>query len=152
MPDSFVFNSASPRFGLPFLFSGQAQKEVWVNEAHARTDALLHCAVEGEAATPPADPDEGENWIVAPDATGAWAGKDGAIACHQGNNWLFATPRDGMRILDRSTGQERRFWGEWKFPSIPLEPTGGSVVDAEARAALGELIAALRVSGAFPTD
>jgi hypothetical protein len=152
MADTFVFSSASPRFGLPLLFAGQTQKEVWVNEALARTDALLHCAVEGEASAPPADPVDGENWIVSPDATGVWTGYEGCIACRQGGNWLFATPCDGMRILNRSTGQEFRFLGEWKIPAVPVEPTGGSVVDAEARAALGELIAALRVSGAFPTD
>lgn len=152
MTDAFVFSSSSPRFGLPLLYSGQTQKEVWVNEAHARTDALLHCAVEGEASAPPADPADGESWIVSPDATGVWTGKEGCIACHQGGNWLFVIPRDGMHILDRSTGQELRFLGEWKFPAVPLEPTGGSVVDVEARAALGDLIAAMRVSGVFPTD
>lgn len=151
MADPFVFNSASPRFGLPLLYSGQAQKEVWVNEAHARADALLHCAIEGEATEPSAEPAEGECWIVSAGATGDWTGKDGSIACRQGGNWLFATPRDGMRILDRSTGQEKRFLSVWKFPTTPVEPTGGSVVDAEARAVLGELIAALRVTGVFPT-
>ncbi len=151
MSSSFVFNSISPRFGLPFLYSGQAQKEVWVNEAHARTDALLHCAVEGEATEPPSDPAEGECWIVATDATDDWVGQDGSIACREGGNWLFVVPRDGMRILDRSTGQDKRFFGTWKFPIIPLEPQGGTVVDAEARAAIGDLIAALRLSGAFPT-
>src|SRR5690606_28555878 len=124
-----VFDSTSPRFGLPLLYTGQAQKEVWVNEAHARTDALLHCAIEGEAAEPPSTPAEGESWIVSADATGPWHGKDGSIACRQGGNWLFAEPRDGMRVLDRSSGQERRFLGVWKFPATPLEPTGGSVVD-----------------------
>lgn len=152
MADSFVFNSASPRFDLPLLYSGQAQKEVWVNEAMARTDALLHCAVEGQANEPPSEPSEGECWIVSPEATGLWIGKEGSIACRQGGNWLFAKPCDGMRILDRSTGQEKRFLGFWKFPTAPLEPTGGSVVDAEARATLGEVIAALRVSGAFPAE
>ena len=152
MAVSFDFDSISPRFGLPLLYSGQAQKEAWVNEAHARTDALLHCAIEGEAGEPPADPAEGENWIVATAATGAWFGKDGNIACRQGGNWLFAEPRDGMRVLDRSSGQEKRFLEGWKIPSVPLEPSGGSVVDAEARAALSELIAALRLSGVFPTN
>jgi len=152
MSSSFVFNSASPRFGLPFLYPGQAQKEVWVNEAHARTDALLHCAVEGAAIEPPSEPVEGECWLVASDALGDWVGRDGSIACHEGGSWLFVTPRDGMRILDRSTGQEKRFFDTWKFPMVPLEPSGGTVVDVEARAALGELIAALRLSGAFPTE
>jgi hypothetical protein len=25
----------------------------------------------------------------------------------------------GLRLLDRSTGQERRFFGDWRFPDDP---------------------------------
>lgn len=150
MTDPILFDSASARFSLPLLFAGQSQKEVFVNEAHALTDALLHCAIEGEAGTPPATPANGECWLVSDAATGAWAGSDGMLACRQSGNWLFVAPRDGMRVLDRSTGQERRFFGGWLVASMPLEPVGGSIVDAEARDAILELVAALRVAGVFP--
>ena len=150
MSDPFLFDTASPRFGLPLLFAGQAQKEVFVNEAHALADALLHAAIEGEAAAPPAIPVDGQNWLVGASATGDWAGQDGMLACRQGGNWLFVTPRDGMRLLDRTTGQERRFFGTWKIAEEAGEPTGGLTVDAEARVAISQLIVALKVAGIYP--
>jgi hypothetical protein len=132
------------------MLAGQAQKEAWVNESLARIDAILHCCVEGERADPPASPVDGEAWIVATGATGAWAGKETMIAARQAGNWLFVVGAEGMRVFDRSTQQERLFTTAWQNPAAPPEPSGGSVVDVEARAVLSELIAALRVSGVFP--
>lgn len=131
--------------------AGQAQKEVFVNEALALTDALLHCTVAGESTTPPAAPADGENWLVAAGATGDWAGQDLSLACRQAGNWLFVPPRDGMRIFDLSTGQDRLFFGSWRKALLTAEPLGGSTVDAEARAAIGDLISALQALGVLPS-
>ena len=150
MPDPFTFDSTSPRFDLPFLFVGQAQKEAWVNEAFARIDGLLHCSIEGESAVPPASPVDGEAWLVATGATGDWAGKDTMIATRQADNWLFIASREGLRVFDRSTRQERLFTTIWQSPTAPPAPSGGAVIDVEARAALAQLIQALRVSAVFP--
>lgn len=150
MSDPVVFESTSPRFALPLLYSGQAQKETFVNESFAITDALLHCSIESETATPPESPADGQNWLVAAGATGEWQGFDQALACRQAGNWLFVTPRDGMRVFDISAGQERIYFGAWKKASPLAEPIGGTTVDVEARAALSELIVALRAVGIFP--
>ncbi len=150
MSDPFLFDSTTPRFGLPLLFAGQAQKEAFVNEAHALADALIHCAVEGEATAPPGTPVDGTSWLVGSPATGDWAGQEGNLACCQGGNWLFVTARDGLRIADRSSGQEGRYMGGWRFAEVPVEPSGGSVVDAEARAAILGLVASLREAGVLP--
>jgi hypothetical protein len=150
MSDSFLFDTVSPRYGLPLLFAGQAQKEAFVNEAHSLADALLHCAIEGEASDPPTAPENGGNWLVGSAATGEWAGQDGMLACRQSGNWIFVAPRDGMRLLDRSTGQDRRYFGGWKIAEAIGEPIGGSSVDAEARAAISQLIAALKAAGIYP--
>ena len=151
MTDPFVFETTSPRFALPLLYAGQAQKEVFVNEAHALTDALMHCAVEGELSAPPATPVDGENWLVGAAASGDWTSQEGNLACRQSGNWLFIAPRDGMRLLDRTTGQERRFFGNWQIATTTAEPFGGSTVDLEARTAISSLIEALRASGVFPS-
>lgn len=152
MTDPITFTSATPRYSLPLLFSGQSAKELYVNEAHALTDALLHTACEGEASEPPATPAEGENWLIASGATGEWTGEDGKLASRQSGNWLMAAPRDGMRLFDRSTGQMLLYRGGWQRPAAPNVPSGGAVADAEARAALADLVTVLIDAGIFPSS
>lgn len=150
MSDPIIFESASPRFALPLLFAGQAQKEAFVNEALSLIDGLLHCAVEGEAAVPPGSPVEGTAWLIAASASGEWSGRTGQLALRQAGQWLFVAPRNGMRTLNKASGQELRVvGGSWSGAIAPATATGGSVVDAEARAMLAALIAALRQSGVF---
>jgi hypothetical protein len=150
MATPIIFDSRSARFELPFLFAGQSQKEGFVNECTARTDALLHCAIEGEAAAPPALPADGTSWLVGAGASGDWTGQAGKIAARQSGNWLFFAPRDGMRLLNRATGQEIRYHGSWKIAARPALPTGGTTIDTEARAAISTLIASLTVAGVIP--
>jgi len=149
MPDPLPFDSVSPRWNLPYLFSGQAQKEVFVNEAHALVDALLHGTIEAQSDTPPPDPDEGTVWLVGGAPTGAWAGRAGQLACREQGIWLFVAPRDGLRLLDRESGQERLYRGGWLAPAAPPLPVGGATIDTEARGAIASLIASLREVGIF---
>jgi len=53
-------------------------------------------------------------------------------------------------VYDRATGQEWLFSTTWQAATAPAEPSGGAVVDSEARAAIAQLIAELRVAGVFP--
>jgi len=144
-----LFDSRTARLDLPLLFAGQAQKEVFVNEALLRLDALLGCAIEGEIATPPADPEDGKAWLVGGGASGEWAGHDGKIAARQAGQWLMAEPRDGMRIFNRATGQMLFRNVGWQAPDRPAMAEGGATVDAEARAAIVALTAALTEAGIF---
>lgn len=151
MPDSLTFTSATPRYSLPLLHVGQAQKEAFVNEALGLADVLLHCTVQGSNAAPPENSLDGEAWLILENATGSWQGHEGEIAVRQGGGWLFVTPRDGMRVFDRSTGCEVLFFGSWRKASLPLEPLGGSSVDGEARAAIKDLVSALQALGILPS-
>ena len=110
---------------------------------------LLHCAIEGESATPPATPAAGDTWLVGAAPGGAWTGQGGKLAGWQGGNWLFVEPRDGMRVLDLATGQDRRYAGGWHAPETPAAPSGGAFVDTEARAAIVGIVAALQQAGIF---
>ncbi|GGC38158.1 hypothetical protein GCM10011371_26960 [Novosphingobium marinum] len=152
MSDPIVFDATSPRLALPLLYSGQAQKEFYVNEAFAIIDALLHGSVEGTSPAPPETPIDGTGWIVGAGATGEWSGRDGTIACQQSGQWLYVSPRDGMRLLDRSTGQQVHYLNGWQRVESPAEPSGGSNVDTEARQAIVELMAALKGAGIFAQD
>ena len=147
MSDPIAFAASTGRYKLPLLFAGQTQKEFFVNEAHALADALLHPAVEGVSGDPPATPTEGESWLVGLAPSGAWTDRAGCLASYQAGAWAFAEPRDGLQALDRSTGQVILYRGGWLRPEAPPAPAGGATVDAEARAAIVALVAALVAGG-----
>lgn len=149
MTDPISFTDVSPRFALPFLFAGQAQKEFFVNEAFARLDALLHPSVLGESDAPPADPVDGDCWIVGPAGEGEWAGRADCLACRQPGQWTYLTPRPGMRVFDSLAEQLVIYTDTWRRCPTPPLPTGGATVDAEARDAIATLIEALKVAGIF---
>lgn len=149
MPDP-IFDSRTARHELPMLFAGQAQKEGYVNEALVRIDALLHGAIEARSSVPPASPTDGQCWLVDAGASGEWAGQDGQIAAYAGANWLFFSPRDGFRLLNRASGQELRFCGTWRQPGRPATPSGGTTIDAEAREAIAALLQCLTDAGVIP--
>ncbi len=148
MSDPIVFESTSPRMGLPFLFAGQAQKETFVNEALVRIDSLLHGVIEAEQNAPPTAPADGSAWLIGTSPTGAWVDHAGMIAICQAGQWLLVEPCNGMRLLDLATsGDIRRIGDAWVRPVAPALPTGGAVVDSQARTALDALVTALRSAG-----
>jgi hypothetical protein len=127
----------------------QAQKEITHNEALTLLDALVHAAVEaGPIADPPADPGEGQCWIVGPAATGAWTGRAAAVALWTAGGWRFALPRAGMAVTRLSDGSRLRFEsGVWAEPGMIAGPAGGSTIDSEARSAITALILHLEAQG-----
>jgi hypothetical protein len=151
MTDPLAFPSTTPRFALPLLHAGQAQKELFVNEALVLADALMQCAVIGEDNVPPENPLEGEAWLIGTAPTGAWDGRAGRIALRQAGSWAFIEPRDGLRVFNLTAAQEMLFLGSWRKASLAVEPLGGMIVDGEARAAINDLVSALQALGILPS-
>ena len=152
MTDPLTFPSTTARYSLPLLFAGQAQKEVTVNGAHALTDMLLHAAIEGEASLPPAEPLEGDCWLVGPAAGGAFAGREGQLACYQQGTWLFVVPRAGLLAFDCAAGQFLLHSDGWRRAPVPAEPSGGATVDQEAREGIRGILATLRNFAILPPE
>lgn len=139
------------RWALPLLDAGQAQKEMRVNEALARLDLLAQASVVAVGVnTPPASPGEGQCWIVGTAPTGVWAGQGAALAGWTGGGWRFAAAREGMGVWSAADGAWAvRAGGQWRVGAVTAisEPVGGTTVDVEARAALTQVLAALRGHG-----
>lgn len=147
MPDPISFAATSPRFVLPYLFTGQAQKEFFVNEALARIDALLHPVVEAQLNAAPTTPIDGQAWLVGTAPTGEWSGHEGKIASRQAGQWIYASPVIGMQVFDKAANKQATYDGTWKRAAQVSAPTGGTTVDAQARTAITALIAALVAAG-----
>ncbi|MCF8478780.1 MAG: DUF2793 domain-containing protein [Pseudolabrys sp.] len=82
--------------GLPCIEGSQAQKHVTHNDALRILDTLVQlAALDRDLTAPPATPADGERWIVKAGATGAWAGRDNAIAAWQDGAWQFCAPKIG---------------------------------------------------------
>ena len=93
--------SASPNLQLPYIDANQNQKSVTHNQALRMLDALVNLGVEASGLeAPPAAPADGQRWIVAPGATGAWAGRDLDVAAWQDGAWSFFAPGRGTLAYD----------------------------------------------------
>lgn len=159
------------RLALPLIQPGQAQKEMTHNEALLLLDLLVQPVVEGVADAVPAELIEGTCWIVGPEPVGVWAGQAGALAIWSAGGWRFVAAREGMRARVRSLGLDATFDGEhWQVGvatagSLSIggvqvvgargaaiaAPADGAVIDAEARGAISQILAALRAHGLIET-
>lgn len=96
----------TPNLNLPYILPAQAQKHVTHNEAIRTLDALVQlAALDRDLAQPPPAPAEGDRYIVAAAAAGAWAGQSGRVAAYQDGAWAFLSPRKGWIawIADEAT-------------------------------------------------
>lgn len=161
-------NEVTPRLSLPMLQPGQAQKELFHNEALALLDLAVSATVVAIGTTaPPATPEPGQCWIIGSGATGAWAERDGQVAGWSAGGWRFIAPRPGMAVWSEMDGTIARFRaGEWQVGTVSCEriliggkqvvgaraaavapASGGGVIDSEARAAIDAMLEVLRGHG-----
>ncbi len=134
----------------------------------AKIDIVLAAAVETVGSNvPPASPLAGQCFIVGTAPTGAWAGQGKAIAGYGPGGWRFVAAVAGMRSLDKASGQTATFdgtsWVVGTLKGAKLElagsqvvgargaavanPSGGTIVDVEARGAIAALLDRLRAHG-----
>lgn len=160
------------RLGLPLLSAGQAQKEITHNEALVIIDALLHgCCPSSPSDMPPAQPELGLSYLCGPSPTGAWSGHAKAVAHWSESGWRFTAPVEGQCLYDRANGRTWKYAaGQWELgilraselrvgstkvvgsqQSAIANPVGGGAGDVEARAAVNQILAALRAHGLIAT-
>jgi len=136
------------------------------------TSSLLDIAVaaaveESPLSAPPSAPAPGACYIVAGPATGEWAGKEGSLAAFSSGGWRFVAPVEGMSAFVRSSVVWALYRaGAWELGAVRgsslicggqqvvgnrggaiADPAGGTTVDAEARTAIGQILAAMRLHG-----
>ncbi len=91
----------SAKLRIPFIAAAQAQKHVTHNEAMTLLDTLVQLSVlDKDLAEPPAEPDEGDTYIVAGTSggetgAGAWLGWDARVARFIDGEWRSYLPGSG---------------------------------------------------------
>jgi hypothetical protein len=91
--------AATTQLNLPYIEAAQAQKHVTHNDALRILDALVMlAALDRDLASPPSSPADGDRYLVASGASGAWTGKDGKIAAWQDGAWAFFAPQEGWHL------------------------------------------------------
>jgi hypothetical protein len=156
------------RLALPMLQPGQAQKETTHNEALALLDLTVQASVLAVGLNvPPVAPVAGNAWIVGAAPIGGWDGQPRTLAGWTSGGWRFVPPFEGMTVWSVADRHPARFGGGYWTVGVLAgsrvsidgvdvvgarrgaiaDPTGGTVVDDEARATIGAILGALRGHG-----
>lgn len=132
---------STPRLDLAELIANQSQPHVPHNAALRRLDVLVQSVVlDKDLTAPPGSMQDGDAYIVAPGATGAWMTHDYAIA-YWWEQWYFIVPGNGWRVHVADEGIDYRYddadspagWGIAVDVAIP---SGLEYSDEEAREAV----------------
>ena len=89
--------SQTPHLKLDYLLPEQAQKHITVNDALRRLDGLVQLSVKNRTTIiPPSEPENGDRYLVGPQAQGAWEG--------QAAIWRFTRIRLGIFSRRKAAG------------------------------------------------
>jgi len=131
-------------------------------------DTLIAAAVvDLPANDPPQSPSAGDCYLVGDAPTGEWSQFPGNIAAFGGGGWRFIAPREGMTVLVTPSGFIAAYRaGAWEMGAVRAsrlmvdgmqvvgaqaaaiaDPAGGATIDAQVRATVSEMLAALRQHG-----
>ena len=127
----------TPNLRLPYIAPSQAQKHVTHNEAIRALDALVQLSVIRQGATePPAEPQEGDRYIVGTATTGIWSGKRNLLTTWQDGAWAFFVPQVGWQAW---VVEERKLvvfdqdgWDSPKAGTNPVASIGINTIADEA--------------------
>lgn len=158
----------SARLGAPFIQAAQIEKSATHNEGLALLDIAASAAVDGFLVdTPPAAPSLGDCYVIGASPSGDWSDHAHALAGYTGGGWRFIAAIEGLSAFDKGSGETVVFKsGAWEKgharaaklsiggnqvvgPQLGAvtDPSGGTTVDAEARAAITAVLARLRQHG-----
>lgn len=141
--------ATTPHLGLTLIEQSQAQKEVTMNMALMRLDALINTGVaDKDLATPPVSPVTGDVYLVADSATGEWAGHEGEIAYFE-QIWRFIVPNAGLMLWVADEGAFYLFDGSGWGPTsggASLSGMSDVVLDSPAH---GEVLVFDSVAGGW---
>ena len=129
------------------MLAGQAQKEIFINQALCLLDALHMQSVKASQSAPPAITVEFDCFRIKAPATGEWAGREDRVAVLIAGEWHFIEPLHGMALYDQTADNILVLRSGRKLAQTPAPPAGGTVVDSEARAAIGAVIQSLKALG-----
>lgn len=97
---------ATPINNFPELEAAENQKYLVVNQAFRQFDGLLNLTVLNRTITaPPANPNEGERYIIGSNPTGTFVGHTNKVIVQVGGRWIFFTPQQGWRAYDQGANE-----------------------------------------------
>lgn len=135
---------STPNTGIPYVPENTQDPAAGLNLALNVIDALLQTAVINMSLTePPGSPSDGDLYIVASGATGAWAGQDNNLARYvaEGDFWQFYEAGTNVHVvLNRADGGLYAWTGSTWAPAVAGTGSGTvTSVDVSADASIADV-------------